>query len=318
MLATRIRSISLSGSPSPSASSTAAPAIIVDGLPENPAREPRAAVSESVAAPKAARADLDGVVAGARGDRRPADQPVVLELVEDVHLVASERLGAVHRVVRVADQGLQVEVAAVAAGDAGRQARRRLVAVVEGHRQPTDQPAELLGQRGGRVDVGLGQDQQELLATVAAHEIDRPDVLAERVGDPSQDQVAGGVAVRVVEPLEVVEVDHHDRQLVAEAGRPIDLGLERGQDRLAIEHAGQVVDRGQRPDLGHAIGQLGEARAKVRIVDPVGPGQVAGVGRRGELVQQPRHPARLPADDRQRRNPVAPRIAAANRMPIAR
>ena len=54
---------------------------------------------------------------------------------------------------------------------------------------------------------GLGQDDQELLAAVAAGDVDGADAGGEQLADVAQDRVARGVAVGVVEALEVVEVD---------------------------------------------------------------------------------------------------------------
>ena len=72
--------------------------------------------------------------------------------------------------------------------------------------------AQLLGQDGALLDVGLGQDEHELLAAVAADHVARPQVGADRLGDAAQDDVAGRVAVGVVDGLEVVDVDEGDRQ----------------------------------------------------------------------------------------------------------
>ena len=124
-------------------------------------------------------ADLDRPFAGARRDGRPLDEPVVLDLVEDEDLVATEGLGAVQGVVGIADEGDQVEVPAEAAGDAGRQGHAHDAAVLEGEAAQGDEPAELLGKGGRRVHVRLGQDHQELLAAVAAT-MSTPRTLARR------------------------------------------------------------------------------------------------------------------------------------------
>ena len=89
--------------------------------------------------------------------------------------------------------------------------------------RPLDEVAELLRQGGRVVDAGLGQEEHELLAAVAADDVGRPQVGPDRLGDAAQDDVAGGVAVRVVDLLEVVDVDERDRQgpvVAATPGRP--------------------------------------------------------------------------------------------------
>ena len=62
-----------------------------------------------------------------------------------------------------------------------------------GNRWRCDERAQLLGQDRAVLDVGLGQDQHELLAAVAADHVGRPQVLGDRLGDAAQDVVAGGV-----------------------------------------------------------------------------------------------------------------------------
>ena len=61
------------------------------------------------------------------------------------------------------------------------------------------------------------------------------------------------MAVRVVDRLEVVDVDERDAQRPPVARRALDLGEEVGEERLAVCDAGQAVDR--RPVVG--IGQGG-------------------------------------------------------------
>ena len=72
-----------------------------------------------------------------------------------------------------------------------------------------------------------------------------------RLGYPAQDRVADGVAVRVVDRLEMVDVDecHTKGPLVARCA--FDLGEQRREERLSIGDAGQPVD-------GRAIVCVGE------------------------------------------------------------
>ena len=78
-----------------------------------------------------------------------------------------------------------------------------------------------------------------------------------RLGDAAQDDVAGGVAVRVVDGLEVVDVDEGDRQRPLVAGRPLDLGEQLGEQRLAVGDAGQPVD-------GRRVVRVGEGDGDAR------------------------------------------------------
>src|ERR1043166_2841041 len=60
-----------------------------------------------------------------------------------------------------------------------------------------------------------------------------------------QKLAAGEVAVRVIDLLEVVEVDEQHRELVTEAGRTIDLGLKSFIKMPGVIQASAVVGDGQ-------------------------------------------------------------------------
>ena len=168
-------------------------------------------------------ADLHGPGAAGGRDRGARDAGVVVGLREDVGLVASERLGRVHRGVGVADERVHAQLGAGPAGDADRDRDRDLRAAVDREALALHGRAQLLGQRGAFLDAGLGQDEHELLAAVAADEVGCAQAGRDRLGDAAQDDVADGVAVRVVDGLEVVDVDERDRQRALVARRALDL-----------------------------------------------------------------------------------------------
>jgi hypothetical protein len=102
----------------------------------------------------------------------------------------------------------------------------------------------LLGQLSRLREVRAGQQDQELLAAEAVCEVERAQLLAQLVGDLLEHDVAYGVTSRVVDRLEVVEVADDDAD-----GLAGQLGLLRQleyacAERLAVEHAGQLVDDG--------------------------------------------------------------------------
>ncbi len=138
-----------------------------------------------------------------------------------------------------------------AAGDADRDRDRQVRVALDREALALDEVAQLLHQDGALLDVGLGEDQHEFLAAVAADHVAGAEVRAERLGDAAQDDVAGGVAVGVVDGLEVVDVDEGDRQRPLVAAGTLDLGEERGQEGAAVGHAGQAVERRQVVGLGH-------------------------------------------------------------------
>src|SRR6266566_3081798 len=79
----------------------------------------------------------------------------------------------------------------------------------EGHPDP-------LGELGPARDVSARQDEDELLPAPAPSEVDVPDGLLEKDGELTQDCVACGMTVAVVDVLEPVEVGHDDCQGAAE------------------------------------------------------------------------------------------------------
>ncbi len=70
-----------------------------------------------------------------------------------------------------------------------------------------DRAAHPLGERGGRVLVGARQEHDELLAADPGGDVDAAGLLLEQRAEPHQHPVAQLVAVRVVDVLEVVEVE---------------------------------------------------------------------------------------------------------------
>ena len=109
--------------------------------------------------------------------------------------------------------------------------------------------AQLLGQAHGVLGERLRQDEHELLAAVATEGVADADGLGDEARDLAQHRVAGGVAVRVVDRLEAVDVDEGDAERLVVTSRPVDLGPEHGEQGLAVRDAGEPVVRGAGLDL---------------------------------------------------------------------
>ena len=105
----------------------------------------------------------------------------------------------------------------------------------EGHDQPV---GEGDGDRVGAL-VGRGQQHDELVAAQTGDEVAVAADRAQPVGDLDEDAVAGGVAEAVVDRLEAVEVEQHDRGTGAGGTRP------RGEVR-PVGQAGQRVGERRR------------------------------------------------------------------------
>ena len=85
-----------------------------------------------------------------------------------------------------------------------------------------DAPAQPFGHHGRDRHVGFRHDDDEFLAAVAAGEIDAADRLADAQRELAQHVVAGVVAVRVVDRLEIIDIDHQHRDRLAARGRLLD------------------------------------------------------------------------------------------------
>jgi len=83
------------------------------------------------------------------------------------------------------------------------------------------------------------------------------------LGHGLQQGIAGDMAVEIVDRLEMIEIDHQQRDRMLPIGASQQGGAMRGQ-RTAIEKASQRIHRGERnrPFLGHsALGDLGRQMA---------------------------------------------------------
>ncbi|MNI51173.1 hypothetical protein D3C73_1058820 [compost metagenome] len=87
----------------------------------------------------------------------------------------------------------------------GRQARRR-------DRLGRQGQTHALGDGRSLVQMGLDQDDQEFLPAVTEDEVAGADVLGHGLGHLAQHLVADRMAVRVIDPLEVVDVQQQHRQ----------------------------------------------------------------------------------------------------------
>ena len=148
-------------------------------------------------------------------------------------------LGGVQRLVRALAQLLGVTVD-VGPGNAGAQGHGELAAVGD-EAQFGEALANLVDDQPRLLRRAVGQHREKLLATVASQAVDAPQPLAQQVGQCADDVVAGGVAVVVVDPLEVVDVEHHHTGAVAAAQRAFQFDGHLLLDIGVLEQAGQAV-----------------------------------------------------------------------------
>ncbi len=132
--------------------------------------------------------------------------------------------------------------------------------------------ADALGGGAGLFEVGLGQDDDELVATDPAGHVRRPAVGLEYLRGELQDPIARGVADRVVERFKPVHVDDQQRQVTVVAHRRGVALLERLGQRPAVGDLGERIGRGDRLQLTHqglellvADLQLREGRGELHL-----------------------------------------------------
>src|SRR5581483_7225974 len=141
--------------------------------------------------------------------RRPRERKII-DAVSRRHLgaVAAVLLRAVERGVGGGEEGLGA-VACDERRDAAARARPD-----RAERDPADLRPQPLGELNGSRQVRLRQDGDELLASPARDGVALARARVKEPGHLAQQPVAGGVAVGVVDPLEVVEVEEDDGELV--------------------------------------------------------------------------------------------------------
>ena len=108
--------------------------------------------------------------------------------------------------------------------------------------------AQALGHHRRRLKVGLGHDDDELLAAEACDKIDAAHAAQGAIGQLAQRVVAAGMPELVVDRLEVVDVEHHQRGVadVAVIGHAQQQLFEMGDDVAAVVETGELVGQRQR------------------------------------------------------------------------
>ena len=195
------------------------------------------------------------------GPRHPRLETLLLVLRRRVggEPVAAALLGVVHREVGVDEHLLAREAVA------GVEARH---AEARGHRaRPPGggrdgERAHGVEHRGGdRVGLlrrGLRQQDRELVAAQPGEHVGLAQAAAQRVRHPHDQFVAGRVAERVVDRLEVVQVEHDRRALGPVALDVGDVALELALEGAAVEEPGQRVVIGHVAQLGLVATPLGD------------------------------------------------------------
>ena len=178
--------------------------------------------------------------------RHPALHARLRVLVGRVHdeLVAPRLLGVVHREVGGDEHVLAAErVAALEHRDADARGDRAVARPGHGDPLGAQRLEQVVGDALGRGEVGLRQQHGELVAAQPRQHVGLAQPRREQLRDARDDVVAGLVAERVVDVLEVVEVEQQQRALVAVAAHEIGVRVElarRSSSGCAARSAGRA------------------------------------------------------------------------------
>ncbi len=206
------------------------------------------------------RLEVDAERALGDGDLEVAlELLAVLELApqllgEEGVVAAAELLGGIEREIGMDDEVLRIVGVDRIDGDAGAGARqdgRALEAdrLVDARQDALGDAVDVLAAAGAR------QDHDELVAAEAHAEIGGAAGFAHALGGDDQHVVAGGMAERVVDLLEAVEVELDHGEPLAAAVRGLEQRVEMVGQEGAVVQAGQPVMDG---DEGHGIARVDE------------------------------------------------------------
>ena len=209
----------------------------------------------------------------------------------ELESVATARLGLVHSDVGIADQVIGFFAVARIQADADG-GRGREFASVNAHRYRhggQDAGCDF----GGGALVGTGQHQQEFVAAQPRQDVVRAGKVRQAAGHFAQHHVADGVAQRVVDGLELVQVDKQYRQRMLVLVHAGDGLAQPAVQRMAVGQSGQGVEMGVALDLlfvfllvGHVVDGTDKARS----------GRVFGGSNVLPACMHPAHPAAGRAD----------------------
>ncbi len=201
----------------------------------------------------------------------PRDIQLILLRVEQVHPFAARLLGLEHGLAGVTQQGFGVGVVEGEHGDAQAGGKGKFPAIdLAGGLGHGHDP---VGQRVHFVHVGqVADDQSELVSTQPGHAGVFGRGLAQVLGHPDQQQVAGGAAVMVIDQLEAIQVQANHRQ------QPVFLaGLFAGlvqvvSQGLVLGQAGERVEMADKLEL-----LTGQSRSRQVAIEAHIAHQLAGI-----------------------------------------
>ena len=159
---------------------------------------------------------------------------------EKLEIVAADLLGPVHGHVGILDQNVRVNAVNRRDGDADAAGDKELnVFVIKGLAHGLEQPVRYQGDSVERINIR--QKNQEFVTTLPGQRIPQAQQHLEPVGEFDQQLIASGMAKAVVDVLEVVQIEKHQRHLVALAVHVVQGHLQPVIEEDAVGQAGEGV-----------------------------------------------------------------------------
>ena len=168
--------------------------------------------------------------------------------VEHLDAVPAFLLGPVHRNVAVAQQRADIVAILWTKGATDRNADEHPVADQRYRLQET--VLDSLRQRQGTFRIDIGQPQRELVAAHPCHHRIAAQAGFQPLGNHSQQRVAGSVSQRVVDVLEVIEIEVEQRQGAPRALVGFDLAGQTLGQQHTVGQAGQRIMRREMGEPG--------------------------------------------------------------------
>ena len=190
--------------------------------------------------------------------------------VEEADAVAPGGLGGVHGQVGMLDQvfhrlALRVEQHGAHAGGAVHVVGCQLVGLVERQKDLLAHGLGLLGRLGG-LPAQVLQQHQKLIAPEPGHRVALAHAGRQPLGDLLQQHIAHVVAQRVVQGLEVVQVQAQQRAQHAGAGTGGKRLLQPVHHQAAVGQVREGVVEGECLDLAGSLGALGQVAEHADVV----------------------------------------------------
>lgn len=173
------------------------------------------------------------------------------------HPIAALVLCPIEGAIGSRETGLEILPSGLRHGDAD----------ADGDREPVLPVADVGGGNGraqsfgdGKrlLSIGIDEQHREFLAAQTRHEIVRPQGAPADVGDPAQDQIAGGMAVAIVDLFEMIEIEQQQGHPLVVATGALQQSAAAVEELPAVGELGELVDGGEPAEVAFDLLEVGD------------------------------------------------------------